>query len=115
VSSDEGVSHIGRPLYAEVPYRHVVLTVPDVIRLPFFHDRSLLAALMTCGVQMLGEALSWCNKVALEAGYVVVLETAGRAGNWNPHLHILLTSGGVTPQHRWRAVSYFPYEELHKR
>jgi hypothetical protein len=39
------------------------------------------------------------------------LETAGRAGNWNPHLHILMTSGGVTPTNRWREVSYFPYEE----
>jgi hypothetical protein len=37
------VSHIGRTLYEGVPYRHVVLTVPDVIRMPFFHDRSLLA------------------------------------------------------------------------
>ena len=46
---------------------------------------------------------------------MVVLETAGRAGNWNPHLHILMTSGGVTPENRWREVSYFPYEELHKR
>ena len=70
---------------------------------------------MKCGVQMLSEALSWFKKVPLEAGYVVVLETAGRAGNWNPHLHILMTSGGVTPENRWREVSYFPFEELHKR
>jgi hypothetical protein len=96
-------------------YRHVVLTIPEVLRLPFFQDRSLLAALMQCGVQMLGEALSWFKKCSLEAGYVVVLETAGRAGNWNPHLHILMTSGGVTPQNRWREVSYFPYEVLHKK
>jgi hypothetical protein len=70
---------------------------------------------MKCGVQLLGEALSWFKKVSLEVGYVGVLETAGRAGNWNPHLHILMTSGGVTPTNRWREVSYFPYEELHKR
>jgi hypothetical protein len=112
---DEWVSHIGQTLYEGVPYRHVVLTVPDVIRLPFFHDRSLLADLMKCGVAMLSEALSWFKKVSLEVGYVVVLETAGRAGNWNPHLPILMTSGGVTPQNRWRSVSYFPYEELPKR
>jgi hypothetical protein len=74
-----------------------VLTVADVIRMPFFHDRSLLADLMKCGVQMVSEVLSWFKKVSLEAGYVVVLETAGRAGTWNPHLHILMTSGGVTP------------------
>ncbi|HYQ97718.1 MAG TPA: transposase [Candidatus Nitrosocosmicus sp.] len=112
---DEWVSHIGQTLYEGVPYRHVVLTVPDVIRMPFFHDRSLLADLMKCGVQMLNEALSWFKKVTLEVGYVVVLETAGRAGNWNPHLHILMTSGGVTRQDRWRALTYFPYDELHKR
>jgi hypothetical protein len=38
---------------------------------------------------MLRDALSWFTKVKLEAGYVVVLETAGRSGHWNPHLHIL--------------------------
>lgn len=46
---------------------------------------------------------------------MVVLETAGRAGNWNPHLHILMTSGGVTQQHRWLEVGYFPFETLHKK
>ena len=49
---------------------------------------------MQCGVAMLRDALSWFKKVKLEAGYVVVLETAGRSGHWNPHLHILMTSGG---------------------
>jgi hypothetical protein len=41
---------------------------------------------MQCGVAMLSDALSWFTTVKLEAGYVVVLETAGRAGHWNPHL-----------------------------
>src|SRR6266581_3899284 len=112
---DQWVSHIGRTLYEGVAYRHVVLTVPDALRMTFFHDRSLLADLMQCGVQMLGEALSWFKRCPLEAGSVVVLETGGRAGNWNPHLHILMTSGGVTPQHRWLEVGYFPFEVLHKK
>jgi Putative transposase len=50
-----------------------------------------------------------------EAGYVVVLETAGRSGHWNPHLHILMTSSGVTPQQQWREVDYFPFTVLHKK
>jgi hypothetical protein len=62
------VRHIGQSLYEGVSYRHVVLTVPDVIRMPFFHDRSLLADLMQGGVQMLSKALSWFKKVPLEAG-----------------------------------------------
>jgi len=64
---------------------------------------------------MLSDALSWFKKVRLEAGYVVVLETAGRAGHWNPHLHIVMTSGGVTPQQKWREVDYFPFTVLHKK
>jgi hypothetical protein len=64
---------------------------------------------------MLRDALSWFKKVKLEAGYGVVLETAGRSGHWNPHLHILMTSGGVTPQQKWREVDYFPFEVLHKK
>ena len=70
---------------------------------------------MQCGVAMLSDALSWFTKVKLEAGYVVVLETAGRSGHWNPHLHILMTSGGMTPQKRWREVDYFPFTVLHKK
>src|SRR6266704_6617030 len=70
---------------------------------------------MQCGVAMLSDALSWFTKVKLDAGYVVVLETAGRSGHWNPHLHILMPSGGMTPQKRWREVDYFPFTVLHKQ
>jgi hypothetical protein len=78
-------------------------------------DRLLLADLMQCGVAMLNEALSWFTQVKLETGYVVVLETAGRSGHWNPHLPIIMTSGGMTPQKRWREVDYFPFKVLHKK
>jgi Putative transposase len=61
------------------------------------------------------EALSWFTKVKLEAGYVVVLETAGRSGHWNPPLPILLSSGGMTPQKRWRGGDDFPCKGLHKK
>ena len=64
---------------------------------------------------MLSDALSWLTKVKREAGYVGVLETAGRSGHWNPHLHSLMTSGGMTPQKRWREVDYLPFTVLHTK
>src|SRR5438477_6069010 len=70
---------------------------------------------MQCGVAMLSDALSWFTKVRLEAGDVVVLETAGRSGHWHPHLPILMTAGGMTPQKRWREVDYVPFTVLHKQ
>ena len=112
---DEWVAHIGRTLYEGMAYRHVVLTMPEALHLEFYRDRPLLADLMQCGVAMLRDALSWFTKVKLEAGYVVVLETAGRSGHWNPHLHILMTSGGMTPQQQWREVDDFPFTVLHKK
>src|SRR6266849_6563084 len=65
VSIDQWVRHIGQTLYEGVSYRHVVFTVPDVLRMPFFYDRSLLADLRQCGVKMLGDALSWFKKCPL--------------------------------------------------
>jgi Transposase zinc-binding domain len=43
---DQGVRHIGQTPYEGVSYCHKVLTVPDILRMPFFHERSLLADLM---------------------------------------------------------------------
>ena len=70
---------------------------------------------MQCGVAMLREALSWFTKGKLDAGSVVVLETAGRSGHWHPPLPILRTSGGMTPQKRGREVDSCPLTGLHKQ
>jgi hypothetical protein len=70
---------------------------------------------MQCGVARLSDALSWFTTVKLEAGSVVVLETAGRAGHGHPPLPILMTSGGVTPQQTWREVDDFPFQVWHKQ
>src|SRR5262249_10724219 len=106
---------IGRTLYEGVSDRHTVLTMPDALHLEFYRDRLLLADLMQCGVAMLSDALSWFTKVKLAAGYVVVLQTAGGSGESNQELRVLMPSGGLTPQKRWREVDYFPFTVLHKK
>ena len=56
-----------------------------------------------------------CRKKDIDAGYIVVLQTAGRAGNWNPHLHIIMTAGGLTNDTKWNNVNYMPFDMLHKK
>jgi hypothetical protein len=34
----------------------------------------------------------------LKIGTIVVVQTHGRSGEYNPHLHIIMTSGGISGQ-----------------
>ena len=52
----------------------------------------------------------------LKGGYIVVIQTHGRNGQYNPHLHIIATSGGWDEQaQKWVHLGYLPYPMLHKK
>jgi hypothetical protein len=53
---------------------------------------------------------------ALKGGYIVVLHTHGRNGQYHPHLHLLATSGGYDSQgHHWEHLDYLPYALLRRK
>ena len=106
---------ISRRLLPGVSYRHVVLTVPDLLRPTFFQNPALLPFLIQTGHACLQDTLATSSRQQLDIGSIIVLQTAGRPGNYNPHLHILLTAGGLTPHHSWKNVSYFPFPILHRK
>jgi len=100
-----------------VIYRHLILTVPAMFRTTFYHNAALLlSALMRCGVQCLDDFYSDVRGKALRGGYIAVLHTHGRNGQYHPHLHLLATSGGYDGQeHRWEHLQYLPYELLRRK
>lgn len=112
---DRWVSHISKALYENVSYLHIVLTIPDKLLIYFYRDRGLLGALMRCGSEMFADAASTLKGQRIEPGTVVVLHTSGRSGRWNPHLHILVTAGGLTADERWCAINYLPYSLLRRK
>lgn len=114
---DRWVDYISKHLFVGVKYRHVVLTMPEELRIYFYRNRHMLGPLMTTGHKMLEDALGVYFKEEVEIGNIVVVQTAGRSGEWNPHLHIIMTSGGLTKgkEPRWRELKYIPYEILHKK
>jgi len=117
VYSDHWVDFIGRRMFPGVVYRHIVLTVPDSLRLWFYRNPEvLLSPFMRAGHACLLDVLKTCAKgVDLDIGSIVVLQTAGRPGIYNPHLHILLTEGGITPENRWKSISYIPFDLIHRK
>jgi len=106
---------IGRRLLPGVTYRHFVLTTPDFIRHWFYQCSDLLSQLMRTGYACLQDIFQTSTGKPLDIGCAMVLQTYGRSGEFNPHLHILVTAGGLAKQGAWKAVTFIPYELMHKK
>ena len=119
VYTDRWAARIEAILFPGVAYRHTVLTVPDDLRGYFYREAELLSELMRVGIECLADALRTVLRRPVEGGYILVLQTNGRSGSYNPHLHIIMTSGGIVPDGRggysWVTLRYFPYTILHKK
>lgn len=114
---DNWVSQVSKMLHEGVIYRHIILTVPAMFRTTFYHNAPvLLSALMRCGVQCLDDFYSEVRGKALRGGYIAVLHTHGRNGQYHPHLHLIATSGGYDEQgERWEHLHYLPYALLRRK
>jgi hypothetical protein len=114
---DNWVSQVSQMLHEGVIYRHMVLTMPALLRTMFYqHARVLLSPFMRCGVRCLDDCFSRVSGRPLTGGYIMVIQTHGRNGQYNPHLHIIATSGGWDPQARqWVHLDYVPYTMLRKK
>lgn len=114
---DDWVTQVSKMLHPGVIYRHIVLTVPDVFRKAFYQNaQELLSPLMRCGVRCLDDFFSRVSRKPLKGGYIVIIQTHGRSGQYNPHLHIIATSGGWDKEaEKWVHLDYLPYEMLRKK
>ena len=117
VSVDHWVSQVSQMLHEGVIYRHIVLTVPAILRQTFYQQsQALLSPFMRCGVTCLDDVLSRVSGTSLKGGYIVVIQTHGRNGQYNPHLHVIATSGGWDAEARqWRHLDYVPYPLWRKK
>jgi hypothetical protein len=114
---DNWVAQVSKMLHEGVIYRHIVLTVPAVLRTSFYRNAPLLlSAFMQCGVRCLDDVFRRLSGRPLKGGYTVVVQTHGRNGQYNPHLHIIATSGGLDMQaNEWVHLDYLPYPMLRKK
>jgi len=77
-----------------VPHRHVLLSIPKILRRYFLYDGRLLSELSRCG----WEALKALNTTGVRdpkavPGAVVAIQTFGDLLGFHPHLHILVSDG----------------------
>jgi hypothetical protein len=117
VAVDNWVSQVSGVLHEGVIYRHIILTVPAMFRTTFYQNAAVvLSAFMRCGGQCLDDFYSTVRGKVLRGGYITVLHTHGRNGQYHPHLHLLATSGGYDAQgERWEHLQYLPYGLLRRK
>jgi len=86
----------------DCPHFHVVFTVPEELH-EFFETNYRIAAEALFGAAAETLKLFQKNNWRMEGGFFGVLHTWGRALNWHPHLHVLVSAGGRdVSTGRWR-------------
>jgi len=97
----------------DVPYRHLVFTLPWELRLPIQDNRGVLldvlyrAAADAVLSLTVGEPFpkgrdsqKWLRgqkkRKPYLPGFMIVLHTFGSDLKWNPHLHVIITAGGLS-------------------
>ena len=82
--------------------------MPTDLRLIFYNNPQLLGDLMKKAQKTMDEVMAESKNKSVKLGYIVVLQTAGRDATYNPHLHCLITNGGLTEEGNWVPLGYPP-------
>jgi len=115
VYGQQWVATVQTMLHPGVSYRHLILTVPEGLRtLIYQHAAELLDGLMQAARTAMDAVVARIKRQPLTLGYIVVLQTAGRSASSNPHLHVIVTDGGLRADGSWQALGYLPYDLLHR-
>jgi len=94
-------------LLLDVSHRQVVFVIPKMLRIFFKFKRKLLGDLCRTAVRALLFYFQTMAGTALEPGIVAVIQTFGDRINFHPHLHFLVTEGGVDEAGAFHRVSDF--------
>ena len=94
-----------------VKHRHCVFTIAEELRHFFLEDRSLLNCLFHSVKDVVLNMFYKDNKSKhFTPGVICVLHTFGRDLKWNPHIHCLISEGGISDGMEWRKKDFFPYK-----
>jgi hypothetical protein len=97
----------------DIPYQHIVFTVPaDLWKIIQANRAPALNLLFQCAKETL---IEYCASRGLTPGIMDVCHTFGRDLKFNPHIHMLVSSGGLTVNRsQWKEINYFHHEIIKK-
>ncbi|TCP16620.1 transposase-like zinc-binding protein [Scopulibacillus darangshiensis] len=97
----------------QVNHRHVIFTMDEGLREIFLMYRKLLKPLMDEAVEVIQDWFK--KKFKVTPGVIAGLHTFGSRVNFNPHVHMLVTMGGMKKNGEWKKYDYIPFDMLRKQ
>lgn len=90
------------------PHFHLVFTVPSEYRIVWQYNRAWFTQALFVSVQETVLSLMKDPKyLGVTPGLLLALHTWGRKLNLHPHIHALVTAGGLDEQRRWHEAGEF--------
>lgn len=101
------------------PHFHTVFTVPhELLALWAFNRSQMTQLLFDCARSCLLDLMGDSARLGVLPGLLMTLHTWGRNLSYHPHLHCLVTAGGLDPNGRWKSsrshvpISAMPLKRL---
>ena len=89
-----------------IPYFHIVFTIPHELNALALGNQTILFNILFASVaQTLQQVAATPRHLGAEIGFTAVLHTWGQNMMFHPHLHCVVTGGGLSPDHKsWIAA-----------
>ena len=101
-----------------VPYYHVVFTLPDIInRLCLHRPKEVYTLLFTIAWSVIKDFSKNPTFLGAQTGMIAILHTWGQNLSLHPHLHCIVPGGGMTASGKWKEAKgkgkyLFPVKEM---
>ena len=93
----------------DVPYKGITFTMPDVLW-PLFRNRQLASLLPVLAAKTVE---AWVRaKFGLKVGVIAIPHTFNGRLEFNAHVHVMVTAGGLELSGSWRATAYYDVDAL---
>lgn len=112
--ADEWAARLSLRMF-DVQHRHMVFTIAHTLMPYLEKDRRLWKVLMDSVNDTMRDFMETSkNKKGLRPGIICVLHPYGKSLNFNLHVHVIVTEGGLNKDNEWVDMDYFHYDGLRK-
>ncbi len=108
--------HVREEVFAEVPHRQFVFTIPKRLRIYFRFNRELLGHLLKLAYELIREVYqAVLGRDDVVPGMVADVQTFGELSHWwHPHVHAVASDGVFTPDGTFIALPTLAVEPFLK-